>query len=292
MRRFFSGVGNGKSRNGAINTNLTTESRGAKSGGRGTKINDVVKLSNGNEAGLCNTNQIARAENNVVLDNRGVPDSLTEDANSILSNRGYGDIRTNDTGNIHTNKDGEGDEKNNGLDCNDSEAGLRDATKKNKSIVDKPYTCVCIDKPTDMQCANDISEQNRLENENSSDSASAGADISKTTNNSCHSNGDRSPPIKVENTDNRVQTKSCGSVDEDKDFMLSYDACKQNCRPGSVGLHNFANLCYVNSIVQCLSSVRELRTYLLCKYLVHLVLYSCIDNLREKFIKFRPLYCH
>ena len=49
---------------------------------------------------------------------------------------------------------------------------------------------------------------------------------------------------------------------EDKDFK------KYSCRPGYTGLDNPANRCYMNSVVQCLSSLVELRRYLLCKYSV------------------------
>lgn len=51
-----------------------------------------------------------------------------------------------------------------------------------------------------------------------------------------------------------------------KDFELRYDAKVHDCRPGSTGLANNVNMCYINSIVQCLSAVKELRTYLLCEY--------------------------
>lgn len=47
-----------------------------------------------------------------------------------------------------------------------------------------------------------------------------------------------------------------------KDNVLDYA-----CRPGSTGLMNLVNMCYINSIVQCLSSVVELRKYLLCEYM-------------------------
>ena len=53
-----------------------------------------------------------------------------------------------------------------------------------------------------------------------------------------------------------------------KDYELSYNAKVHSIRPGAVGLVNdrMNNLCYMNSIVQCLSAVKELRTYLLCKF--------------------------
>ncbi|XP_028404591.1 ubiquitin carboxyl-terminal hydrolase 19-like isoform X2 [Dendronephthya gigantea] len=260
----FSAVGDNKSRKSAEN-HTTGNLHEAKSDSRttSTKINDDVKLCNGNEDGLCNTNQIASAENNVVLDETGVPDSLAEDANGVLSNRGYGNIRTNKTGDTNRNKDDEVDEKSIGLDCNYSKAGLHDSTKKNESIVDKENKCDSTSKHTNMKCTNSISKQNGLENENLSNSTSTGDDNNETTDNPSHSNDD-SLPMKVTST-NRVQTKSPESVDENQDLKLSYDACKQECRPGSVGLLNTENLCYINSIVQCLSSVRELRTYLLSK---------------------------
>ena len=56
-------------------------------------------------------------------------------------------------------------------------------------------------------------------------------------------------------------------LENNTNLLLSYDAKKHACRPGSSGLVNPANMCYINSIVQCLSSVVELRKYLLCKYM-------------------------
>ena len=52
---------------------------------------------------------------------------------------------------------------------------------------------------------------------------------------------------------------------ESTNVLQSYDAKKDACKPGSVGLVNPVNMCYINSIVQCLSSIVELRKYLLCK---------------------------
>lgn len=54
-------------------------------------------------------------------------------------------------------------------------------------------------------------------------------------------------------------------VKENTNLLQSYDAKKDACKPGSVGLVNPANMCYINSIVQCLSSIVKLRKYLLCK---------------------------
>lgn len=56
-------------------------------------------------------------------------------------------------------------------------------------------------------------------------------------------------------------------LENNTNLLPSHDAKKHTCRPGSAGLVNPANMCYINSIVQCLSSIVELRKYLLCKYM-------------------------
>ena len=51
------------------------------------------------------------------------------------------------------------------------------------------------------------------------------------------------------------------------EYVLCYDEKVHTCRPGSTGLINLTNMCYVNSVVQCLSSATALRKYLLSKFL-------------------------
>ena len=115
------------------------------------------------------------------------------------------------------------------------------------------------------------------------------SDLTRTSENICSKTSEKpdtkeSSRVGVTKTNNVPNSdESCektNTVGKTKDFDFSYDAKKRVCLPGSVGLVNPQNLCYINSVVQCLSSVIELRTYLLGKFvfmkLLCMILGTCM----------------
>jgi hypothetical protein len=244
-----------------------------------TENGDVnLEHCNGNNGNFSIENQ-TRMKNKLGLDAEGVPDSLADDADDMenISNEKCENIRTKQTVNSNNDKDCEVNEKINGLDDN-SEDVLCNEMKMTGNRVSDSCACDSTTKERDTACATAVSdhtlEQHNIDNKGPT---STSENVSKITNHTDKSNYiTESSSVKVPNK-NRVldfddSRDKDNVVEENKGFKLSYDAKKHDCRPGSVGLVNRANLCYINSVVQCLSSVIELRTYLLCKYCFH----SCL----------------
>ncbi|CAB3994161.1 PREDICTED: uncharacterized protein LOC105333816 isoform X12 [Paramuricea clavata] len=203
---------------------------------------------NGNNGNFSNENQ-TRVKNKLGLDAEGVPDSLADDADDLdnISNEMCENIRTKQTVNSNNDKGCEVNEKINRLDDNSEDILC------NEMNITGSDSCACdsTTKERDTACAH-------------KDPTITSGNVSKITNHTEKSNDITEPnKIKVQDFDDSRHKDNV--VQENKSFKLSYDAKKHDCRPGSVGLVNHANLCYINSVVQCLSSVIELRTYLLSK---------------------------
>lgn len=139
--------------------------------------------------------------------------------------------------------------------CNPSTNETNDVTHVSKSAHNN----------TKRSCKNDISEEQKtqrdLQHSNNVHSSKRvcgrrnendiAHDDNKTIKNGCD-------PSKAS-----LQRKT--EISASENYKFSYDAAAYESRPGAVGLVNKSSLCYINSIVQCLSAVKQLRTYMLGK---------------------------
>lgn len=197
------------------------------------------------------------------LDGNGVPGSLSDEEDNskeCITNKTCESLRTKTDFN----------EKNQNCECqkksNNSAVVHSNETRSTGNKISEKCTCESTTKKGNMECSR---QARNTDSKYSSDLTSARENCNcQKTDPTCQSSDEKeSSSLKISNANN-VQDLDEPCVKDkvaDEYFKLSYDAKKHECRPGSAGLINHGNLCYINSVVQCLSSVRELRTYLLCK---------------------------
>ena len=187
------------------------------------------------------------AKNSLGIEISGVPSSLTDDEDDAekICNQSSENVREQKSLNC-TNSKGCGVEKledrSNGVLCN--EIGITENKDADNCTHDGE------NEGTNTKCSNRPSKQENIVSKDLSDPNTA----------------------KTNNTlDSDKSSEKTNMAEQTKDYRLCYDVKKHICVPGSAGLANPANLCYINSVVQCLSSVIELRMYLLGKICFHSV---------------------
>ena len=265
---FTAGVTNDKLKNGQGHQSNTIKSQVAENDNmktcemKTTRENGDVHLKNCNGTNLLDKNQTHVSTKNILgLDVEGVPHSLADDADGMegVSSKNSENIRTKQTVNCNISKD---------CDINGSDGSSNEMRITGNGVTDN-CSCDIVTGEKNIECTNYPSEQHNIANKDPSDSTSTCENIGRETGRSNDTKESSSVPNKNKLLDFDKPREKNNVLGETTEFKLSYNAKKHDCRPGAAGLANPANLCYINSVVQCLSSVVKLRTYLLCKYCLH-----------------------
>ena len=119
------------------------------------------------------------------------------------------------------------------------------------------------DDSEDLPCEASTNLQNRITHETKENNNGTTENIAQKTKRATKTSDKECSSAKALDFDGPRNQENV--LKESANVLQSYDAKKDACKPGSVGLVNLFNMCYINSIVQCLSSIVELRKYLLCK---------------------------